>query len=78
MMGGCRHYVGVVPILCLPAFACYILSRVVDHEGDIPVESTIVHPTNVVFVDTNYREMIALFLIFLSIVHMCRYNLLPI
>jgi len=45
--------------------------------GDIPVESSIVHPPNVVIsVDTNYGEMIALFLIFLSNVYMCRYNLL--
>ena len=75
---GCRHYVGMVPISCLPAFACYILSRVVDCGGDIPIESSIVHTLNVVSVDTNYVEIIALFLIFLSNVHMCRYNLLPL
>jgi len=75
---GGRHYVGVVPISCLPAFACYIPSRVVDHGGDILVESSVVHPPNVVSVDTNYGEMIALFLIFLNNVHMCRYNLLPL
>jgi len=75
---GGGHYVGVVPISCLPAFACYILGRVVDHGGDIPVESSVVHPSNVVSVHTNYGEMIALFLIFLSNVHMCRYNLLPL
>jgi len=75
---GGRHYVGVVPISCLPTFACYIPSRVVDRGGDIFVESSVVHPSNVVSVDTNYAEMIALFLIFLSNVHMCRYNLLPL
>jgi len=68
----------MVPISCLPAFACYILSRVVDCGGDIPIESSIVHTLNVVSVDTNYVEIIALFLIFLSNVHMCRYNLLPL
>ena len=26
-----RHYVGVVPISCLPVFACYIPGRLVDH-----------------------------------------------
>jgi hypothetical protein len=66
----------VVPISCLPAFACYISSHVVDRGDDIPIESSIVHPPNVVSVDTNYEEMIALFLIFLGNVHMCRYNLL--
>ena len=76
-MGG-RHYVGVVLISCLPVFACYIPSCVVEHRGDIPVESSVVHPPNVVSVDTNYGEMIAMFLIFLSNVHMCRYNLLPL
>jgi len=63
---GGRHYVGMVLISCLPAFACYILGRVVDRGGDIPVESSVVHPPNVVSVDTNYKEMIALFLIFLG------------
>ena len=61
-----RYYVGVVPILCLPAFACYILGRVVDRGGDIPIESSIVHPLNVISTDTNYEEMITLFLMFLS------------
>ena len=40
---GGRHYVGVVPISCLPAFAPYVPRRVVDHGGDIPVESSVVH-----------------------------------
>jgi len=71
-----RYYVGVVTISCLPVFACYVPGRVVDRGGDIPIESSVVHPPNVVSVDTNYEEMIALFLIFLSNVHMCRYNLL--
>ena len=66
----------MVPISCLPAFACYILGRVVDRGDVIPVESSIVHRPNVVSVDTNYEETIALFLIFLGNVHMCRYNLL--
>ena len=61
-MGG-RHYVGVVPISCLSVFACYILGHVVDRGGDIPVESSVVRPPNVVSVHTNYGEMIALFLI---------------
>jgi len=66
----------VVPILCLPALACYVPGHVVDRGGDIPIESSIVHPPNVFSIDTNYEEMIALFLIFQSNVHMCRYNLL--
>jgi len=68
---GGRHYVGVVPISCFPVFACYILGRVVDRGGDISIESSVVHPPNVVSIDTNYEKMIALFLIFLSNVHKC-------
>ena len=44
--------------------------RVVVHIGDSCIGSSVVHPPNVVSVDTNYKEMIALFLIFLSTVHM--------
>ena len=74
---GGRHYVGIVPISCLIAFAPYVLAHVVDRGGDIPIESSVVHPLNVVLsVDTNYGEKIARFLIFLSNFHMYRYNLL--
>jgi len=71
-----RHCVGVVPTPCLPTFAPYILGRVVDRGYDKPFESSTVHPSNVVLpMDPDYKEMIALFLIFLSNVPMCRYNL---
>ena len=58
-----RHYVGVVPTSCLFAFARYILGRVVDSGYDKPIESYVVHPSNIVLsVDTDYKEMIVLLL----------------
>ena len=66
----------MVLISCLPAFAPYIPGCVVDRRYDKPVESSVVHPPNIVLsVDTNYKEMIILFLIFLSNIPMRRYNL---
>ena len=74
-MGG-QDYVSVVPTSCLPIVARYIPGRVVDHGYDKPVESSIVHPSNIVLsVDTDYKEMIVFLLIFLSNVLMCTYNL---
>jgi len=65
-----------VPTSCLPTFAPYISGRVVDHGYDKPVESFVVHsPNKVLSIDTDYKEMIVLLLIFLSYVPMRRYNL---
>ena len=44
---GGRHYVSVVLIRCLPTDTPYILSHVVDHGCDTPVESFVVHSLNI-------------------------------
>ena len=49
----------MVPKLCLSMFAPYIPGHVVDHGYDKLVESSIVHPLNIVLsVDTDYKKMI--------------------
>ena len=60
------HCVSVVLIRCLPADAPYILGHVVDRGCDTPVESFVVHSTNIGQVGSSYKERHALFLIFLS------------
>jgi hypothetical protein len=71
-----KHCVGVVPIPYLPAIAPYILDHVVDHGSDSPVESFVVHLLNIGQVEHNYyREVTAMFYIFLSNITMRRYNL---
>jgi hypothetical protein len=42
-----QHCVSVVLIWCLPTDTPYILSHVVDHECDTPVESFVVHSLNI-------------------------------
>jgi hypothetical protein len=62
-----RHCVSVVLIRCLPTDTPYILGHVVDHRCDIPVESFVVHFSNIgMHVGSSYEGRQALFLIFLS------------
>jgi hypothetical protein len=64
-----KHCVGVVPIP-------YISDRVVDHGSDSPVESFVVHLPSIGQAEHNYyREVAAMFYIFLSNITMHRYNL---
>jgi hypothetical protein len=71
-----KHCVGVVPILYLPAIPPYILDRVVDRGSDSPVESFVVHLPSIGQAEHNYyREVMAMFYIFLSNITMRRYNL---
>ena len=61
-----RHCVSVVLIHCLPTDATYSLGHVVDRECDTPVESFLVHSSNIGKVGSSYEGSHALFLIFLS------------
>jgi hypothetical protein len=57
----------VVLILNLPANAPYIPGhQVVDRGCDIPIESYVAHSPNIGKVEPGYKQMIALFLIFLN------------
>jgi hypothetical protein len=72
-----KYYVGVVLISYLPAIAPYIPDRVVDRGSDNPVESIVVHLPSIGQAKHNYyREVIAMFFIFLCNITMRRYNLL--
>jgi hypothetical protein len=71
-----KHYVGMVPIPYLPTIAPYILDCVVDRGSDSPVESFVVHLSSIGQAEHNYyREVTAMFYIFLSNITMRRYNL---
>jgi hypothetical protein len=71
-----QYCVGMVPILYFPVIAPYIPDRVVVRRCDIPVESYIVHLPNVDRVEHYYyKEWLAMFMIFLHNISMCRYNL---
>jgi hypothetical protein len=71
-----QYCVGVVPIPYFPVIAPYILDRVVDHGSDSPVESFVVHLPSIGQVEHNYyREVIAMFFIFLRNITTRRYNL---
>jgi hypothetical protein len=71
-----QYCVGVVPIPYLTVISPYILDCVVVCGCDIPVESYIVHLLNVDHVEHNYyKERLAMFMIFLHNISMCRYNL---
>ena len=61
-----RHCVSVVLIRCLPVDTPYILGHVVDRGCDTPVESFVVHSTNIGQVGCDYEGRQAMFLIFLS------------
>jgi hypothetical protein len=41
------HYVSMVLIYCLPMNTLYILGHVVDHRCDTPIESFVVHSSNI-------------------------------
>jgi hypothetical protein len=70
-----KHCVGMVPIPYLPAIAPYIPDRVVDRGSDSPVESFVVHLSSIGQAEHNYyREVMAMFHIFLSNITMRRYN----
>jgi hypothetical protein len=71
-----KYCVGMVPIPYLPAIAPYILDRVVDRGSDSPIESFVVHLLSIWQTEHNYyREVTAIFYIFLSNITMHRYNL---
>jgi hypothetical protein len=70
-----KHCVGVVPIPYLPMIAPYIPDHVVDRGSDSPVESFVVHLPSIGQAEYNYyREVTAMFYIFLSNITMRRYN----
>jgi hypothetical protein len=72
-----KYCVGMVHIPYFPAIAPYIPDRVVDRESDSPVESFVVHLSIIGQAEHNYyREVIAMFFIFLCNITMHRYNLL--
>jgi hypothetical protein len=71
-----KHCVGVVPIPYLPAIAPYIPYRVLDRGSDSPIESFVVHVPSIGQAEHNYyREVMAMFYIFLSNITMRRYNI---
>jgi hypothetical protein len=71
-----KHCVGVVPIPYLPTIVPYILDHVVDRGSDSLVESFVVHLPSIGQTEHNYyREVAAMFYIFLSNITMHRYNL---
>jgi hypothetical protein len=61
-----QHRVSIELRRCLPVNAPYILSHVVDHGSDTPVESFVVHSPNIGQVEPGCEGRLALFLIFLS------------
>jgi hypothetical protein len=73
-----QYCVGVVPIPYFPTIAPYIPDCVcvVDCGSDSPVESFIVHLPSIGQAEHNYyREVIAMFFIFLCNITMHRYNI---
>jgi hypothetical protein len=71
-----KHCVGVVPIPYLHAIIPYIPDRVVHRGSDSPVESSVVHLLGIGKAEHNYyKEVMAMFYIFLSNITMHRYNL---
>jgi hypothetical protein len=70
-----KHCVGVVPIPYLLTIALYIPDRVIDRGSDSPVESFVVHLLSIGQAEHNYyREVTAMFYIFLSNITIRRYN----
>jgi hypothetical protein len=71
-----KYCVGVVLIPYFPTIAPYIPDRVVVHGSDNPVESYIVHLPNVDRVEHNYyKDRLAMLMIFVYNISMCRYKL---
>ena len=59
-----RHYLSMVFKYCLPMDAFYTLGHVVDRGYDTPIESFVVHSSNIGQVGSSYEGRHALFLIF--------------
>jgi hypothetical protein len=73
-----KYCVGVVHIPYFPAITPYILDHEVDRRSDSPVESIVVLLLSIGPVEHNYyREVIAMFFIFLRNIPMHRCNLAP-
>jgi len=73
-----KYYIGMVPISYLSMIAPYIPDREVDHGSDSPIESFVVLLSSIGLVEHHYyKEVIALFLIFLGNITMHRYTLFP-
>jgi hypothetical protein len=71
-----KYCVGVVPIPYFPTIAPYILDHEVDHMSDSPIESFVVLLPSIGPVEHDYyREVIAMFFIFLRNTPMHRCNL---
>jgi hypothetical protein len=70
-----KYCVGVVPIPYFPTIAPYILDREVDRGSDSPVESFVVLLSIGPVEHNYYREVIAIFFIFLCNILMHRCNL---
>jgi hypothetical protein len=72
-----KYCVGMVLIPYFPMIASYILNHVVDRESDSPFKSFVVHLPSIGQAEhIYYREVIAMFFIFLHNITMRRYNLL--
>jgi hypothetical protein len=72
-----KYCVGVVPIPYFPTIAPYILDHEVDRGSDSPIESFVVLPSIGPVEHDYYREVIAMFFIFLRNTPMHRCNLAP-
>jgi hypothetical protein len=64
VLGG-RNYVSMVLRYDLPADTSYDLGHVVDRRGDSPIDSFVVHSFVIRLVEYDYKDRLALFLIFL-------------
>ena len=71
-----RYCVGEVPRPYLSAITTYSLELEADHGSDSPIESFVFLLPNIRIVEHHYyREVIAMFMIFLANITMHRYNL---
>jgi len=71
-----RYCVGEVPRLYLSAITPYSLELEVDRESDSPIESFVfLHPIIRIVEHHYYKEVIAMFMIFLANITMHRYSL---
>ena len=71
-----KYYVGVVTISYFPTITSYIPDCVVGRGSGGPVESFVVHLSSIGHAEHNYyREVIAMFFIFLRNITIRRYNL---
>jgi hypothetical protein len=70
-----KYCVGMMPIPYFPMIAPYILDREVDRGSDSPIESFVVLPSIGPVEHNYYREVIAIFFIFLRNIPVHRCNL---